>query len=736
MGINFLVMSVISVALMFAYRALYKPSASKESISRDDQPTTLATRGEYLNYVMGTYRTGYLFGRAWGHRTKEVGGGRGKDFGGGGNIPGQTIHYESGWHQIGLGPATTLHQIEENGQVIWKGPIHSHTTPSGSSFAVSGHGTFRIYWGESTQPIDMDLKRNMPDQVGSQYPFLFHIVWIRKKLGTTKTWGQIEYVWTSLCPGNQLADSDLVVEDPENPEVWGVNPAHAMYQLLTAQYPFGVGIPAANIDKVSLEGLGQLMEDEILGLNMQLEQGAESKRHFEAILMDYGVAMVQSGRFLMCLAQRNPPEYEADSVPVLTEDVVAPPSLRRKVNHADNAINVPVFTFKNQRGPLFEFRTDDVATSDDAMISRNGNVQSERILMNTITHGPFALRVALRREQEVAMTSSISVKCLRAARMFLPGELFVLGDSRYRISSVSPSFDGPEVDIDATLDLYGGAALPVPDWINPYVPPLPALEDVDFRWVEVPTSLSGTSRKSIAVFRTRAHQQINGSAINVSSAGGSYFVVGNQSTSAAGGLIETDIGSTSPGGVLEDGPVFEDENGDAMDSLDLTGDTAAWENGMQIALIDDEIFFVRSLQAQGVANWIPEHYYYPGEEVIPPPGLGTEMRYVCVSGGTSGAVSPSWPSSKSDVVEDGDVIWEARHFRYALKGMMRAQYGTSSSAHAIGSRVFLIPSENVNIITHALISPSASICVKSVPFTTFETVNISSITPECDTISI
>lgn len=574
----------------------------------------------------------------------------------------------------------------------------------------------------------------MPDQVASQYPFLFHIVWIRKRLGGSKTWGQIEYVWTSLCPGNQLPGSNLVIEDPEDPLVQGINHAHVLYQLLTAKYPFGVGIPAANIDKTSLVSLGKLIEEEVIGLNMRLEQGAESKRHVESILMDAGVAMVQSGRFLMCIAQRNPSEYDADSVPILTEDVVAPPSLRRKVSHADNAINVPVFTFQNQRGDLFEFRTDDVATSDDAMISQNGNVQAERILMNTVTHGPFALRVALRREQEVAMTSSISVRCLRAARMFLPGQLFMLDSSRYRISSIRPSFDSPEVDVDATLDLYGGAALPLPEWVNPTVPSLPALQDVAFRWVEIPESISGLSRKSIAVFRTRAHQQINGSVIHASS-GGSYFIIGNQSTSASGGLLETSIDATTPGGVIDDGPIFEDENGDAMDALDLTGDTAAWENGMQVALIDDEIFFVKNLVAQGVANWLPEHHYYPGEEVIPPSGLATGMRYVCVSGGASGAVSPSWPLNKSDVVEDGDVIWEARHFRYAIKGMIRAQYDTSESSHAMGSRVFLIPSANISILTHVLIAPSASICVKSVPFTTFETVNISSVTAECGTIS-
>ena len=117
-GAETIILAVVGIglSLLSASKLKKKPT----STLRDEAPTSLATRGAPLPLLIGVDRVGPIFGWAGGRftRTEELGGKKGKS--GGGST---TIYYERGWHQLVMGPTTTLYEIRRNGELIFQGPI-------------------------------------------------------------------------------------------------------------------------------------------------------------------------------------------------------------------------------------------------------------------------------------------------------------------------------------------------------------------------------------------------------------------------------------------------------------------------------------------------------------------------------------------------------------------------------------------------------------------------------------
>lgn len=163
--------------------------AKKNTSVLDDQPTTLASRGSYTNWLIGVRLIGFVFCYA-GLREmrKEKVEGAGK----GGGDPEQDVIYEAGWHVLSTGPLYCLRRIVQAGQTIMSGPITRDSHPSGTVVDLGNEGSFTIYWGDFDQPVNSFLG----DQFGvySRWPGAAYIVWNKKRLGTSATWPQIEYV--------------------------------------------------------------------------------------------------------------------------------------------------------------------------------------------------------------------------------------------------------------------------------------------------------------------------------------------------------------------------------------------------------------------------------------------------------------------------------------------------------------------------------------------------------------
>jgi hypothetical protein len=185
-------------------------AANKPSIARDDKPTTLATRGTFVPWILGLRRVGAVVGWAGDRRhDKESAGGKGSLLGG----PEVDIYKESAMHQLCIGPADELRLIQSQGKVIFRGPITRFSHPSGSTVSLGKNGSFVIYWGEiaphlpsepltgfqADQPVNTNLGAASRIGVESRWPGLCYIHWIDFRLGTSANWPLLDYTIAKWC---------------------------------------------------------------------------------------------------------------------------------------------------------------------------------------------------------------------------------------------------------------------------------------------------------------------------------------------------------------------------------------------------------------------------------------------------------------------------------------------------------------------------------------------------------
>lgn len=168
----------------------YLLEKANKATLKDDKPTTLATRGSFLNWILGIRRLGPIFAWAGGRFTRKESTGK---KGGIGSAPKTKVFYESGWHLIGVGPMFCMHRILQNGKAIFQGPITSISHPSGTFVDLGSEGGFFIYWGEERQPINTRLGDASRVTVSSRWPFHCYVEWVDKRLGAAAHWPLLDY---------------------------------------------------------------------------------------------------------------------------------------------------------------------------------------------------------------------------------------------------------------------------------------------------------------------------------------------------------------------------------------------------------------------------------------------------------------------------------------------------------------------------------------------------------------
>lgn len=177
-----------------------------QDLLKRDQPTTLATRGSFTAWWVGSRDVAPVF-CAVGQRELRT---EDAPCTGKGNLltPQTDVLYENGWHVLGPGPMHQLDHIIEDGKQIWKGPITPESHPSGSVLQVDSGQAFAIYWGEYDQPVDPLLSTTLVG-IASRWPGLAHIVWQKKRMNAGPRWPLLEYgcqrepsaTATALLPG-------------------------------------------------------------------------------------------------------------------------------------------------------------------------------------------------------------------------------------------------------------------------------------------------------------------------------------------------------------------------------------------------------------------------------------------------------------------------------------------------------------------------------------------------------
>lgn len=717
---------IISVGLMLLSRLLLKPKKTGEKDGLgEDQPNNYATRGTVVPTIYGKRRVGASVVWVGDRKTKKesVGGGGKKGGGGGGSIK-QVVYYESRCDVIAVGPLGSLHMIFKAGKKLWEGPIDSENSPSGTSIDLGKNGAFTIYWGEVDQPINEFLGASTRIGIKSRWPLWAYIVWEKVRLGPSPQWPQIEYVITGGCAdGSPLSDSEFNITAGS---AEGVNGAHVIYTLLTAPWPHGVGdqLDKDEVDWTGIEAFGLLVEDEGLPMNIEMGKGDPVSNTISLILTDCGVSMPQVGNKLQFIPIRK----ETEDVVVLSDDLVVPASVEREIDRGERSINRPVFYIKDETGGTY--RQLDYKFDDDAALSAGG-VRPQTIEISTITSPSVGARVANRRCQEALATSGVSLEVLRGARLLVPGQAFDYDGVRYRVTGKSLSDESPAAKIDGIVDIYGIPGIN-DDWVPPdFGGPLSAQPDIIFTFLEIPPELSRVT--AIGVLRARKHEQIAGAFIYASANGAAYTQIGNQDAACAAGVLEASIAASGTGDIIAAGPVFEPYNDEIESALDLSSDTPSWQQGRQIMVINNEIFFVQSVTMQDQPVWQESHAYSLGQYVKP--SVGNGFRYKCTTAGTSNADQPDWPTETGLTVTDGSVVWECHRFGYTANNMIRARYGTAMALHNAGDVCFLADTEQIEALTATILTPGAGICIKTSPFTSSDEVDISGVSPVCKTLT-
>lgn len=719
--------AVIGGLLLASRFLLRKPPDAPDNLG-EDTPPTISTRGSWVPLYFGTRKTEKTVIGWAGNRTttqESTGSGGGKGGGGGGDAK-QTIFHEEVWHLLGVGPATHLHEIRFNGKIIWQGPIDSETSPSGTEISVGAEGSFKIYWGEETQPINLDLGDASRVGVSSRWPRLCYIYWTRMRYGTSPAQPQVEYVLSWECEGQTLSDSEYILDDEESR---GVNGAHILHTVLNSGPFTGAKIGLDEIDNDSLEDLGVLLESEHLPCNMEFVDGSEARRAVEAILQDMGVQMPVVDARLTFIPQRYDDEA---TLPELTDDEIAPPTGKVEVILDPGAVTRPVFTIKDEEG--FNYRDQDIPLDDDGDASEFGLSTATRVPITTVTHLTPGSKVANRRWQESTAKSNIVFKVLRGARLLVPGQAFIReGLGQLRVTGVKPSDETPETEITCTLDSYA-----IPDIDDVLAVPgsggsqLAPAADIDFKLLEVPSDLQIGAQTELVVVRVRAHKQIFTAGVYLSTDSTTYQGVGDQ-VQGQGGLLEEAI-TTSPIDIIPEGPKFEPDNEDITQVLDLTSNITAWQSGKQIGVINDEVFFIQSFSPVDEDVWMAEEAITAGD-FRRPIGSPNNLRFEAHGSGNTGTFEPTWPTEVGETVVDGDITWEARRFAYRPLNMIRARYASVVGNHSIGDRLFIADADTLVRFSIGGLTPGQGVCAKTQPRTSGGSVDLATVTPDCITIT-
>lgn len=732
MGLSTLIYAAVAVTLLVVSRFFLKQPNQNNPLADDDKPTTLSSRGAYINYVLGTRRIGCFFGWADDEGAtsieEPVGGSSGKKggfFGGGGGGQTQTIWFMRGWHILALGPATALHAIYENNEKVWEGPITRAGTPSGTLVEAEGVGSFRIYWGEIDQPVDPVLADVMGIPSGN--PGLCHVVWDSKRLGAGgKTWGQLEYLLSCEFECVPSLDAPYILDDGVSR---GVNPAHAIAQIVSGPAPYGAGVPVDEIGLEALQKVSNIAITEHLPVNLWIQDGDSLEKVLQGLLSDFGIMCVQHNKRLLFNIIRE----EENPIPSFSDDVILAPDSEINITTQVADSSRVIYTFKDEN---FSFRDNDIKFDDDAEAVDSGHYRQTEVALFSPTHIEPATKIASRRISEsFGDEANLKVSACRGASYLLPGFRFDMPSvGTLVVLSVQEDTFSAAVQLECNPDTY---ALPPAVVVNEdgivdsFERPAPA-NDLAASFVELPLALSGGVSR-VVVFRIRAGAHISGATVWGSPNGSTYQSLGNQSPAASGGPLLTSLGLSSTE-IVEDGPIIEALNADIQQVSDLSSDSDSWMSGSQILLINDEVIFLRNVTALSETAWQAGHTYALGDS-IRPSGASTGLRYVCVDPGVSGGSQPTWPLDRLSRVDDGGVTWEARGFRYQLKGLIRGRFGTAIASHPVGKIAFISTQARLSTFSATFMQPGGDLCIKTQPFTFNSTVALSSALEICGSIS-
>lgn len=668
---------VIALGASVVASIILKPK-TKGAI-QDQEPTTLASRGAYVPWIVGRRRTGAVIGWVGDRQSKNSGGGGKKGFFGGGGGDGAKIFSEAAWHQICVGPAAALHRIWQDGKLIFDQTITPSTHPSGSALATNnGEGMFEIYWGEESQPVNAYLGDMNRVAVNSRWPFCCYVVWTEKNLGFAPRWPVIDYEIEVHPYQTTLTGGQAVLADTAGPNGAddGVNPAHVLEHLITQPFPHGMGESAALLNYQSLDELAALMEAEQFGGSFAVRDGDTAEGLIAVVLQDVGLFLP----LVDGLVRFHPIRTPTGDQPILTEDILLPPLHEIDSIQGSRPIDSMVFVFKDR---ALAHRDQPINIDEDGQARYTDSKRGRQLAISSTVNFPTAVKIADRRAlEEVAGAVKYKLFANHATRRIFPGQSIRAAGiaASLRVITVRTETLSSRVELECVADFYGVAGTNFSP--NPAIPtgnilaPTPNIHVLGFNVPgNPPTSVpnSTTTPPTIVVPVVRPHAQTIGSEIWISDDGTSYHLLGSELGYHAGGKLLEDFAVSAT--EIDIGAIFEPLGPDLnvvedLSAAELEND---WRRGRQLLVMGDEIMLLRRVEALG-------------------PGA------------------------------------------YRMRGLLRGQYGSAQENHTADTKLIIVPWSDITAFSDPLLYAGNTVHIKARPFTAGAAVDLSSVTPITVTI--
>lgn len=451
------------------------------------------------------------------------------------------------------------------------------------------------------------------------------------------------------------------VRDTNRFEDEGCNPAAIMADALFEPWPDGAALPTTMWDTASLLEVAETANDEELRFHASAA-GVTVKEILEQVLTDMG-CMVPLDTFtglVKFVLQRT----SAGPFPVIGPEVRANLT-ELEVDLSDRQPDRSIYAF-NERSRRFKQVT--IGLDAAGRAAYRSYHRAQQVDMPSVRDFTTAQKVALRRSLE-ALPGQAAYDVITAGRdtRSLQVGTTVEVDGKLvpqRILGITLLPNSSKVEVRVADDNYakdpsGWSMQRPPGGENRIVE-----RDLAAAIFEVPEFWAGAGQRLLAVLRIRAHNQVEYANIWDSSDDITYDQVIIDDGRVTGGTLVSDM-LAAP---FELNAEISILGPDIAGIEDLTGREEEWRRGKQIAVIGDEVFFVK--------------------------------RAVLVSGST-----------------------------WRLEGLVRARYDTVAATHAAGTPVFVVPEEELFAWTDtAKQTPGATIYAKNQPFAG-EAIALSSLSP-------
>jgi hypothetical protein len=751
-----IVMAAVAAAAMY----LLKPKMGNDN-PLDDSRTEPSVRGTLSSFLLGRLRIGPVVGYVGGRKiTKEKSPGGGGGKGGGGSAPKTTIYNEVGMHILSIGRGKKLHGIYQAGKLITSGPVSRGSSPT-TTVNLGKEGSFTIYWGLDSQPVNARL-RNLTG-LASSFPHVFYVVWDTKRLGTSAVWPQLEYdvevehpadislptngeylkgdeqsaffaTWVlnagtytvaylaangyistvgsttlsgfatsaeSATAGHLRQGSVLFRESPEYfaevVNVWynasapsglkyiifvtkalpatvgsnvplkillneysGVNPSSALYQMLFATYPHGLGWSTSLFNLTDFNTLAAFFKNtELSPCTILLRSGKSIKDGIGMLMQDFGMLFYYDKQ----TAQYRIKTVRSGGTPkTLTIHEYKTDDYANSLAYSVLGASRTVYSFKDSSR---KFADSTILITDDGNARYSGDPNTTKIDLNTITDLTTASMVASRREQEASLNGTLALKVSCARFDLMPGDLVDIQNisGLHRVLEVKCSPDNAYLVVTFVLDTYSISndyQIQQPTGRNPGGRIDPS-EDLAVGLIEG-NRLMIRDQNGCLAFRIRNSGYIVGASLYASDTGSSYTFV-SDFFYCTGGTLTSTLPVTSV--LLEDGPEISVLGPDITDVEDLAGSEELWRSGYQLAVIGTEICYLKGID------------------------ISTNK----------------------------------------LTGLIRGRMGTRVQQHAAGTPVFIMTEDAVTLFDRSFMTAGADVFIKSLPFSSTVQIDPADVTP-------